>query len=107
MKLLELTTELGIAIIIAHYPTYSSKYNPIEHRLFCHVHSTIKGVIFSNYGIVKELMEKTSTNNGISVIVRLNLKQYQKGIPIDKDKIDNRRIFYNKVIPQLSYRITP
>jgi hypothetical protein len=105
MKLLELTKELGIAIIIAHYPPYSSKYNPIEHRLFCHVHNAIKGVVFSSYTIVKELMEKTSTTKGLSVIVRLNLTQYEKGISVDKNLIDNKRIFYNKAIPQLSYRV--
>ena len=93
MKLLELTKELGVGIIIAHYPPYSSKYNPIEHRLFCHVHCAIKGVIFSSYTIVKELMEKTSTTKGLSVIVRLNLNNYEKGITIDKSQIDNQRIF--------------
>jgi hypothetical protein len=107
MKLLELTKELGMAIVIAHYPPYSSKYNPIEHRLFCHVHNAIKGVIFSSFTLVKELMEKTSTTKGLSVIVRLNIAYYEKGITIDKSKIDNQRIFYNKDIPQLSYKIVP
>jgi hypothetical protein len=107
MKLLELTKELGVAIVIAHYPPYSSKYNPIEHRLFCHVHSAIKGIVFSSYTIVKELMEKTSTTKGLSVIVRLNLTHYEKGITIDKSQIETQRIIYNKVIPKLSYRITP
>ena len=94
-----------MGIIIAHYPPYSSKYNPIEHRLFCRVHCAIKGVIFSSYTIVKELMEKTSTTKGLSVIVRLNLNNYEKSITIDKSQIDNQRIFYNKAIAQLSYRV--
>ena len=105
IKLLELTQELGVDIIIAHYPPYSSKYNSIEHRLFCHVHNAIKGVVFSSYTIVKELMEKTSTTKGLSVIVRLNLTHYEKGIAIDKSQIDTQRIYYSKAIPQLSYRI--
>ena len=107
LKLLELTKELGMAIIIAHYPPYSSKYNPIEHRLFCHVHNAIKGVVFSNYNIVKELMEKTSTTKGLSVIVRLNLTNYEKGITVDKSQLETQRIFYNKNIPQLSYKVNP
>jgi len=107
MKLLELTKQIGIAIVIAHYPPYSSKYNPIEHRLFCHLHNAIKGVVFSSYTIVKELMEKTSTTKGLSVIVRLNLTHYEKGITMDKSQIDTQRIFCNQIIPQLSYRIAP
>ena len=51
-------------------------------------------------------MEKTATTKGLSVIVRLNLTHYEKGILIHKEQIDNQRIFYNKVIPQLPYRIT-
>ena len=105
LKLLELTREIGVAIVIAHYPPYSSKYNPIEHRLFCHVHGAMKGVVFSSYAIVKELIEKTSTTKGLSVIVRLNLILYEKGIKIDKNTIDTKRIFNNQIIPELSYRI--
>jgi Rhodopirellula transposase DDE domain len=107
IKILELAKEIGISIVIAHYPPYSSKYNPIEHRLFCHVHNAIKGVVFSNYNIVKELMEKTSTIKGLSVVVRLNLTHYQKGIIVDKSQMETKRIFYNKDIPQLSYKIIP
>ena len=104
-QLLDLSQEIGMTLIIAHYPPYNSKYNPIEHRLFCHVHSAMKGVVFSNYDIVQELIGKTSTQTGLSVIVRLNLKTYQKGIPVDKSTIDSKRIFFNQHIPELSYRI--
>lgn len=107
LKLLELAKEIGVAIIITHYPPYSSKYNPIEHRLFCHIHHAIKAVSFSSYTIVKEIMEKTSTTKGLSVVVRLNLAHYEKGIAIDKNQIDTKRIFYTKEIPELSYKIVP
>jgi hypothetical protein len=43
-RLLKLSRELGISIIVAHYPPYASKWNPIEHRLFCHVHYAMSGV---------------------------------------------------------------
>jgi hypothetical protein len=44
-----LAQELGIAIRIAHYPPYTSKYNPIEHRLFPHVTRACQGVIFKTF----------------------------------------------------------
>ncbi len=40
--------ELGIEIRIAHYPPYTSKYNPIEHRLFPHITRACTGVIFDS-----------------------------------------------------------
>ena len=51
-----LSNELGIEIRIAHYPPYTSKYNPIEHRLFPHVSRVCEGVIFETVETVKDLM---------------------------------------------------
>jgi hypothetical protein len=105
-QMLKLSRELGISLIIAHYPPYCSKWNPIEHKLFCHVHKAMSGAIFSDYKLVKKLIEKTSTDTGLTVVVRLNLKQYQKGVPIDKKQIDQKRILKHPIIPELSYRMT-
>ena len=104
-QILKLSRELGISFIIVHYPPYCSKWNPIEHRLFCHVHRAMSGVVFSDYQLVKELIEKTSTDTGLLVVVRLNLKEYQKGMPIDKNQIDQKRILKHPIIPELSYRM--
>ena len=44
----QLANDLGIEIRIAHYPPYTSKYNPIEHRLFPHLSRVCRGVIFDS-----------------------------------------------------------
>lgn len=103
--ILQLAKETGINFIICHYPPYASKWNPIEHRLFAHVHRAMQGVVFTDYDIVKELIEKTNTKNGLKVFVRLNLKDYPIGIKTDKSEIDFSRIQFNDKIPKLSYRI--
>lgn len=104
--MLILAEKLGIDFIICHYPPYASKWNPIEHRLFAHVHRAMQGVIFTDYNIVKELISKTKTNTGLKVFVRLNIKEYPIGIKTDKSEIDFSRIQFNEQIPKLSYRIT-
>jgi len=103
--MLDLAKIIGIEIIICHYPPYSSKWNPIEHRLFCHVHKAMQGVVFIDYNIVKELIQKTTTETGLSVHVRLNLKNYPTGIKTKKSDVDFKRILFNKNIPKLSYKI--
>ncbi len=103
--MLELAKEIGINIIICHYPPYSSKWNPIEHRLFSHVQRAMQGVVFTDYDIVKELIAKTKTTTGLKVFVRLNLKDYPIGIKTDKSQVDFSRIQFNDKIPNLSYRI--
>jgi hypothetical protein len=54
-QMLCLAQTIGKDILICHYPPYASKWNPIEHRLFAHVHHAIQGVVFSDYKMVKEL----------------------------------------------------
>ena len=64
-------------------------------------------VVFSDYQTVKKLIEQTSTKTGLTVVVRLNLKEYQTGIKIDKTDVDEKRIAFHPVMPNLNYRIYP
>lgn len=99
--------QTGIGLVVCHYPPYSSKWNPIEHRLFCHVHKAMDGVALTDYELVKELIAQTSTATGLTVVVRLNLQEYQTGIKVDKSSIDSKRILYHPKIPELNYRLLP
>jgi hypothetical protein len=74
-----LVDRLGIEIRVAHHPPYCSKYNPIEHRLFPHVTRACQGVIFESVGLVKELMEETSTSTGLRVTVDIPDQVYRTG----------------------------
>ena len=106
-RLQEFAKLTGLSIIVCHYPPYCSKWNPIEHRLFSQVHKSMEGVIFSDYQTVKTLIEQTSTKTGLTVVVRLNLKEYKTGIKIDKKEVDEKKIAFHPVIPNLNYRIYP
>jgi hypothetical protein len=97
--------EIGLSILVAHYPPYASKWNPIEHRLFCHVHQAMSGQMFTSYEFVQTLIEKTTTKQGLKVVVRIHLKEYPTGIKTPKSDIDENRIQRHPTIPELSYRI--
>jgi Rhodopirellula transposase DDE domain len=68
----DLAKKIGKRTVIAHYPPYCSKYNPIERKLFARVHRTIEHTILTGLQQVKELVFKTSTEKGLSVKVRIN-----------------------------------
>jgi hypothetical protein len=106
-RLLSFARETGLSVIVCHYPPYCSKWNPIEHRLFSQVHKAMSGGVLSDYQTVKKLIEQTSTKTGLTVIVRLNIKNYQTGIKIDKAELDQTRISFHTQIPELNYRIHP
>jgi len=102
-----LTKKIGIRIVVAHYPPYCSKYNPIERKLFSHVQRTIKNTILIDIYQVKELMSKTTHKKGLTVHVRVVLKDYPLKLPSNKEDIDERRILRHPQLPQFSYTILP
>lgn len=102
-----LVNELGIEIRIAHYPPYTSKYNPIEHRLFPHVSRTCQGVIFDSVQTVKELMEKATTRTGLKVFTTILDKPYQTGRKVTQNFKSNMKIIFDEFLPQWNYTVKP
>ncbi len=80
-----LVDEIGVEIRIAHYPPYTSKYNPIEHRLFPHITRFCQGVIFDSVQMVKDLMVKTKTQTGLKVFVSMLDKIYATGRKVTQE----------------------
>ena len=103
----KLADEIGIEIRIAHYPPYTSKYNPIEHRLFPHVTRACQGVIFTSVALVKELMEKTHTQTGLKVFVHVLDQVYETGRTVTDDFKKTMRIVFDDDLPQWNYRAIP
>ena len=103
----KLANELNLTINVAHYPAYCSKYNPIEHRLFPHIQRTWKGVVFKNYQIVKELIEKTTTQKGLKVVAWLNEKVYKTGRKYAENFKENMTITFDEILPKWNYKIKP
>lgn len=97
---------IDMNIVVAHYPPYCSKWNPIEHRLFCHIHHSWEGAVFHNIQIVKELAEMTSTKTGLSVKVNINRKEYKTKRVVNADFKNNIHSFVNfdPTLPQWNYK---
>ena len=102
-----LADRLGLEIRVAHYPAYCSKYNPIEHRLFCHVSRACQGVIFSSVALVKRLMEKTQTRTGLRVVVDVLDKVYQTGRRVTEEVKKSLHLVRDLLLPKWNYRILP
>jgi len=102
-----LVDEIGIEIRIAHYPPYTSKYNPIEHRLFPHITRACQGVIFTSIELVKQLIEKTTTSTGLKVTVQIIDKLYQTARKVADDFKETMHIVFDDFLPQWNYTAVP
>jgi hypothetical protein len=102
-----LSDRMKIAIRVAHYPPYCSKYNPIERRLFCHMTRACQGVLFDSVATVKRLLEKTQTATGLRVIVEVMDKVYQTGRKYTEGFKENMAILFDDLLPKWNYRAIP
>ena len=103
----KLANEIGIEIRVAHYPPYTSKYNPIEHRMFCHVTRACAKAVLTSVEVVKELTEKTSTSTGLKVFVTITNKIYKTARKASADFMENMPIVAEKYLGQWNYRAVP
>lgn len=102
-----LVNELGVEIRIAHFPSYCSKYNPIERRLFPHVGRACQGLLFDTLETVVSLMRKASTSTGLKTTVNVIRRVYEKGRTVAQDFKANMPILFDDLIPKWNYRAVP
>lgn len=102
-----LSKDIGIEIRIAHYPPYTSKWNPIEHRLFPHITRSMSGVVLRSYDLVKELLENTQTKSGLRVVSNIIDNVYEKGKKSSSDIYEIGTIIFDKVLGNLNYKVIP
>ena len=105
--LTKLVQELGLEIRVAHSPPYTSKYNPIEPRLFPHLTRACQGVIFTSVKLVQELMAKTRTKTGLEVTVNILDKVYATGRKVAAQVKEQLRVLFDAELPQWNDRIAP
>jgi len=103
----KLSNELNIEIRIAHYPPYTSKYNPIEHRLFPHITRACKGAIFKTVEIANDLIGRTSTSKGLKVFSSVLDKTFETGRKYADDFKENMKIKFDDFLPKWNYVAVP
>jgi hypothetical protein len=106
-SLQNLSNELGIELRMAHYPPYTSKWNPIEHRVFPHITRSLSGVILVSVAILQELIKKTKTKTGLKVFTRVSKKTYKKGKKVASDFYDNANIEFDKFLGFWNHVVNP
>lgn len=102
-----LVNDLGIPIRVAHYPSYCSKYNPIERRLFPHVARACQGMLLDTLDTVVRLMRKASTTTGLKTTVNVIRRIYETGRTVPSDFKSRLTIRFDQFLPRWNYVATP
>jgi len=106
-ELQRLANETGMKIEVCHYPPGTSKWNKIEHRLFCHITRNWRGVPLESHQVVIDLVSSTRTNQGLEVHCWLDQGAYQTGRKITDQEMETVHIKRNKFHDDWNYKIIP
>jgi len=103
----DLVDDIGVEIRVAHYPSYCSKYNPIEHRFFPHVGRACQGKLFDTLERVVQLMRNAATSTGLQTTVNVIRRACELGRKVSTDFKTKVNILFDTLIPEWNYRAVP
>src|SRR5271166_3937613 len=107
VELQKLADETGMTLQVCHFPPGTSKWNKVEHRLFCHITQTWRGKPLTSRLAVVELIAATTTTTGLKVHCELDPRSYPKGIKVTDDEMSSLNITGDKFHPEWNYTIAP
>ena len=107
VELQKLANATGLTLHVHHYPPGTSKWNKIEHRLFCHITQNWRGRPLTDRLAVVELIGATTTKTGLKVECVLDERTYEKGIKVSDAKMLAINITGDVFHPEWNYTIRP
>ena len=107
VELQKLADETGLVLHVHHYPPGTSKWNKIEHRMFCHITQNWRGRPLTDRLAIVELIGATTTKAGLKVECALDMRTYEKGIKVSDTEMEMLNIAGDDFHPEWNYTITP
>ena len=100
-----LADELGMTLNVCHFPPGTSKWNKIEHRLFCFITKNWRGRPLTSYQAIVNLIASTTTKTGLMVRAALDSHQYETGIAVSDNELQHLRLTRAKFHGECNYSI--
>ena len=107
VKLQELANELAMTIKVRHFPPGTSKWNKIEHRMFCHITENWRGRPLVSREVVVELIGNTRTKTGLEIKAALDENTYQSGIKVSDQELKNVSLYKEDFHGEWNYEVRP
>jgi len=79
--------ETGLAVTVCHFPPGTSKWNKIEHRLFCHITMNWRGRPLTSHDVIVSTIAATTTRAGLTVRAELDPGSYPEGVKVSDEQM--------------------
>jgi transposase len=106
-ELQKFANETELEITVCHLPPGTSKWNKIEHKLFCHITKNWRGRPLTSYEVIVQLISNTKTKKGLKVDSELDAKLYPLGKKVSKIEMEALHIHYHTINEKWNYTIYP
>ena len=106
VELQKFADETGLTISVCHYPPGTSKWNKIEHRLFCHITQNWRGRPLTSRSAVVELIAAT-TKAGLTVRCELDPNTYPAGVKVSDAELEAVKLLRHQFHGEWNYTISP
>ena len=107
VELQRLADETGLTFQVCHYPPGTSKWNKIEHRMFCYISQNWLATPLTSRVAVVELIANTTTKTGLTVRCELDTNSYPKGIKVSDAEMATLNLKGDDFHPDWNYTISP
>jgi len=106
-ELQRLADESGLTITVCHLPPGTSKWNKIEHRMFCHITQNWRGRPLTSLDTIVNLIADTQTTKGLTIQSALDQNSYEKGIKISDEEMAQLQISRGEFHGEWNYSVHP
>jgi len=107
LQLQKLADEVNLVIQVCHLPPGTSKWNKIEHRMFCHITNNWRGRPLVSREVVVNLIGSTTTDSGLRIRSQLDENSYQAGIKVSDEELAEMAIERDEFHGEWNYRLRP
>ena len=102
-----LADNLGLRLEVCHFPPGTSKWNKIEHRLFCFISKNWRGRPLTSYQVIVNLIAHTTSKAGLIVRAALDTHTYETGIDVSDEELGHVKMTPAKFHGEWNYSIQP
>ena len=97
----------GLEVNVSHFPPGTSKWNKIEHRLFCYISKAWQGQPLIDIETVVQLISNTTTSTGLKVVCQVDTNKYELKRKVSDEEYECIRLIPGKILGDWNYIIKP
>lgn len=106
-ELQKFSDDTNLKICVSHFPPGTSKWNKIEHRLFCHITQNWRGKPLRSFETIVALIGNTKTDAGLRVKAKLDKRKYKTGVVVTKKEMEALSMHRNNFKGDWNYELYP